>query len=99
MQNDQHDVDERVAESKARLNDKLHELGDRLDAAKEAVQPSQLIRRPWVQFGIAAFAGYLLGSRGPRLGPAILAPLVKEAVLILGSTALQKVARQYLRGA
>lgn len=61
------------------------------------MQPAQLVRRPWVRFGLAAFAGYVIGSRVPRLGPAILAPLLKEAVLVLGSTALRRVARQYIQ--
>jgi hypothetical protein len=92
-----HQVDERVASSKARLSDKLSELAHRVDAARDAVQPAQLIRRPWVRFGMAALAGYIIGSRAPRFGPSILAPLLKEAVLVLGSTALRRVARDYIQ--
>ncbi len=95
METDRHDVEERVASSKARLSDKLSELGHRVDAARDAVQPAQLIKRTWVRFGIAAFAGYILGSRLPRVGPAILGPLLKEAVFVLGSTALRQMAREY----
>lgn len=96
MQTDRDRVDERVASSKARLGDKLSELAHRVDAAREAVQPAQLIRRPWVRFGLAMLAGYVVGSRLPRRGPAMLAPLLREAVMVVGSTALHQVARQYL---
>lgn len=97
METERQEVDERVASSKARLSDKLSELAHRVEAVRDAVQPSQLIRRPWVRFGLAALAGYVIGSRLPRLGPPILAPLLKEAVLVLGSAALEQFARQYIQ--
>lgn len=68
------DVAERVAASKARLEDRLSELSRRVGGVREGLKPSQLLQRPWVIFGLSAAVGYWLGHRPPRR------PLLPERV-------------------
>lgn len=68
------DVAERVAASKARLEDRLSELSRRVGGVREGLKPSQVLQRPWVIFGLSAAVGYWLGHRPPRR------PLLPERV-------------------
>ena len=61
------DLAERLESSKARISDKLAELGRRVDAIQERTHElKELATRPAVVFGVAAALGLWLGSRRPR---------------------------------
>lgn len=63
---DRFEVADRVAASKARLAEKLSELGRRVDAMREAARPVKTATQPWVLFGASFAVGFLLGRRPPR---------------------------------
>jgi hypothetical protein len=60
------DVAERVADSKARLSEKLSELSKRVDSVRDAARPAQIVKRPWFPFVAAGIVGLLIGARRPR---------------------------------
>lgn len=102
------DVADRVAESKARLQDKLAELARRVDAVRHAARPMKTATRPWVLFGAAFAVGFMLGRRPPRrpVGvtperplavrgqPGILGALVREILLATAAA----YARKFIEG-
>jgi hypothetical protein len=75
------DVSERVAESKARLADKLSELARRVDSVRDSAQKAKVIREPWFVFAAAVAIGFTLGARRRRPRVVSVAP---EGMLVPG---------------
>ena len=102
------DVAERLAVSKARLSDKLHELSRRVDTVREKADKAQVLKEPWVLVAAATALGFLIGlrRRGPRLpsgttfrhgaivGPGIARTVLREVlVAAAGSMTRRYIAR------
>jgi hypothetical protein len=60
------DVAERLAVSKARLSDKLHELSRRVDTVRETASKAQVLKQPWVLVAAATAIGFVIGLRRRR---------------------------------
>ncbi len=57
------DVAERVAVSKARLSEKLSELGRRVDTFRDKAKVIEYAKQPWFLFAAAGVVGFLSGLR------------------------------------
>ena len=91
------DVAERVAISKARLQEKLSELARRVEDARAHMKPEHIAKKPWVIAAVGA-AGFLigLGLRRPRVArvsardPSIIRGVIREILIVAAGTATRR---------
>jgi hypothetical protein len=86
------DLHERIADARARLHEKLAELSRR-------VQPSSVVRKPWV-LAAAGIAGVLVGAMLRRTAsspralarrePSIVRAVIREILIVAAGTATRR---------
>lgn len=88
-------VASRVAESKARLSDRLQQLAGRVEQLRNVARPVNAVRRatqqPWVVFAIGVVAGLAIGARRKRT------PVASTSTALVAGAAAPSLIRAVMR--
>ena len=80
-----------VATAEAQLAASLAALEARWQRAQRWLEPARLLGRPWVRFGLAVGAGFVLGSlRGRSVGP-----VARQLLALAGQVAVRQLTPEF----